>query len=164
MGRDCVADGPVVSCGEDVGLIRRDLRVQGTLTGGTRSENWEMVVGVDNGSDELGGCGVKGGKHAGPTSTQQSQRRRKGVRTRDQLLDDTYQLRAVTDECRSTMKQKEHRFFQTVNHAKIVWNNKSKLRGILGGHLNIRSLMPKLDQVHILLTESNLDYICLSET
>ncbi len=33
-----------------------------------------------------------------------------------------------------------------------------------GGHLNIRSIIPKSDQIKHLLAESNLDFLCLSET
>ncbi len=39
-----------------------------------------------------------------------------------------------------------------------------KPRGIFGGHLNIRSLTLKCDEIRILLTGSNLDFLCLSET
>lgn len=40
----------------------------------------------------------------------------------------------------------------------------SKPKGILGGHLNIRSILPKRDQIQHLLTDSNLDFLALSET
>lgn len=41
----------------------------------------------------------------------------------------------------------------------------SKPKGILGGHLNIRSILPKRDQIEHLLTDSNLDFfLALSET
>jgi len=36
--------------------------------------------------------------------------------------------------------------------------------GILGGHLNIRSLISKRDQISVLLMDSNLDYLCLTES
>ena len=51
-----------------------------------------------------------------------------------------------------------------MNHAKVIWDSHHKPKGIFGGHLNIRSLIGKSDQVHTLLSESNLDYLCLSET
>ena len=54
--------------------------------------------------------------------------------------------------------------FQTINHAQIIWNNKSKSSGILGGHLNVRSLLQKLPQIEILLSGSNLDFLGISET
>lgn len=53
---------------------------------------------------------------------------------------------------------------QTLNHAKVIWNTQSKPKGLLGGHLNIRSIASKTDQVEKLLTDSNLDFLCLSET
>lgn len=40
----------------------------------------------------------------------------------------------------------------------------TKPKGILGGQLNIRSLIPKHDQVSALLLDSNLDYLCLTES
>ena len=54
--------------------------------------------------------------------------------------------------------------FQTINHAQIIWNHKSKSSGLLGGHVNIRSLMQKLPQIEILLSGSNLDFLGISET
>lgn len=75
LERDCVADGPVVSCSKDVGFIRCELRVQGVMAGGVRSENCEMVVGVDNGSDELGRCGVKKGIDIDPAKSMKEERR-----------------------------------------------------------------------------------------
>jgi len=56
------------------------------------------------------------------------------------------------------------RLFQTVNHARIIWNSESKPKGILGGHINLRSKLPKIGQIHNLLTDSNLDFLCISET
>ena len=38
-----------------------------------------------------------------------------------------------------------------------------KPKGILGGQLNIRSLIPKKDQIATLM-DSNLDYLCLTES
>ena len=45
--------------------------------------------------------------------------------------------------------QKTH-IFQTVNHAKVIWDPAIKPRGIFGGHLNIRSLLPKHDEIQAL--------------
>lgn len=64
----------------------------------------------------------------------------------------------------STRKQRELEFFQTINHAQVIWNYQSKPKGILGGHINIRSILPKMDQIHNLLTGSNPDYLCVSES
>lgn len=41
---------------------------------------------------------------------------------------------------RAALKQKELKIFQTVNHAQIIWNPQTKPKGILGGHINIRSI------------------------
>ncbi|XP_048064764.1 taste receptor type 1 member 1-like [Megalobrama amblycephala] len=65
-------------------------------------------------------------------------------------------------DSRAAQKQKQH--FQTVNHARVLWDVKRKPKGILGGQLNIRSLIPKRDQVSALLLDSNLDYLCLTES
>ena len=65
---------------------------------------------------------------------------------------------------RATLNQRQSRLFQTVNHAQIIWNPDTKPRGILGGHINIRSILPKIDQIQNLLMESNLDFLCMSET
>lgn len=61
-------------------------------------------------------------------------------------------------------KQKPFQLFQTVNHARVIWDSKLKSKGILGGHLNIRSIILKRDQVEHLLMNSNLDFLALSET
>lgn len=42
-------------------------------------------------------------------------------------------------------KQHQNLFFQTVNHAKVIWDLTVKPRGVFGGHLNIRSLILKLE-------------------
>ena len=39
-----------------------------------------------------------------------------------------------------------------------------RTKGIVGGHLNIQSIISKQNQVQHLLTNSNLDYLCLTET
>lgn len=62
----------------------------------------------------------------------------------------------------ASRKQKQYLFLQTVNHAKVIWDSQIKPKGILGGHLNIRSIIAKEDRIHTLLTESNVDYLCLS--
>ena len=60
--------------------------------------------------------------------------------------------------------QKQFNIFQTVNHASIIWEKKSKPKGFFGGHLNIRSLLPKFNQIEAILTQSNLDFLALTET
>ncbi len=46
-------------------------------------------------------------------------------------------------------KKHQNLFFQTVNHAKVIWDPTVKSRGIFGGHLNIRSLTLKCDEIRI---------------
>lgn len=53
---------------------------------------------------------------------------------------------------------------QTVNHAKILWNPCVKPTGLLGGHLNVRSIISKTDEIDKLLSDSNLDFFDLSKT
>ena len=62
------------------------------------------------------------------------------------------------------IKNKKWTFFQCLNNARIFWDPKAKPKGLLGGHLNICSLLPKNDQIKHLLLESNIDYLFLSET
>ena len=61
-------------------------------------------------------------------------------------------------------KHRKWKVFQTVNHSRIIWDPKVKPKGLFGGHLNIRSIVSKSDQIQHLLMESNLDFLCLSET
>lgn len=61
-------------------------------------------------------------------------------------------------------KQSQMKLFQTVNHASVLWNPLTKPKGIFGGHINIRSVMSKTEQLEHLLLGSNLHYLCLSET
>ena len=61
-------------------------------------------------------------------------------------------------------KHSKFNLFKTVNHSLVIWDQQHKPKGIFGGHLNIRSLTPKADQVYHLLHDSNLDFLCLSET
>ena len=62
----------------------------------------------------------------------------------------------------ATLKQSWSRLFQTMNHAQIIWNSDTKPNGILGGHIHVRSILPKIDQN--LFMESNLDFLCMFET
>lgn len=62
---------------------------------------------------------------------------------------------------------KKHRklnFFKTVNHSRLIWDQQLKPRGLFGGHMNIRSLSPKSEEVHHLLINSNLDFLGLTES
>lgn len=47
---------------------------------------------------------------------------------------------------------------------KILWEQKFKPKGIFGGHINIRSIVQKSEEIQQLLSDSNLDYLCLTET
>ncbi len=38
----------------------------------------------------------------------------------------------------------------------------ANVRGVTFGHLNIRSLLPKLDDIALLLNDSKLDYLALT--
>ena len=53
-------------------------------------------------------------------------------------------------------KQQATKMFQTVNHAIVLWDPKIKPKGIYGGHLNIRSVVSKTEQLEQLLTNSIL--------
>ncbi len=55
------------------------------------------------------------------------------------------------------MPQQKTKMFQTVNP-------KLKHKGIFGGHLNIRNIVSKTEQPEQLLSDSNLDYLCLIKT
>lgn len=62
------------------------------------------------------------------------------------------------------VKHRGIKLFRTVNQARMLWDFQAKPSGLLGGHLNIRSAIPKEDQLQHLLYESNLDFLCLTET
>lgn len=62
------------------------------------------------------------------------------------------------------MKQRGFKLYRTVNQARILWDSRAKPSGLLAGHLNIRSAIPKSEQLQHLLYESNLDFLCLTET
>ncbi len=72
----------------------------------------------------------------------------------------------LAQTCRNpaVIKQRASYLFQTVNHAKVIWDPKLKPRGLFGGHLNARSVVSKSVQLIHLLSSSNLDFLCLSET
>ena len=61
-------------------------------------------------------------------------------------------------------KNRNRNFFQTVNNSRTVWDPKAKPSGLLGGHLKIKSIKSKSEEVHHILMDSNLDFLCLSET
>lgn len=61
-------------------------------------------------------------------------------------------------------KQRNFLLLQTTNHAKVLWDPRAKPKGLLGGHLNIRSVASKTEQLEKLLMDSNLDFLCLSES
>lgn len=61
-------------------------------------------------------------------------------------------------------KLRKLKFFQTVNNSRVLWDPSAKPKGLLWGHLNIHSIISKSDQIKHLLAESNLDFMCLSET
>ena len=42
-------------------------------------------------------------------------------------------------------------------------NKLSKLKGIKIGHLNIRSLLGKIDEIRFLISKIKLDILCLTE-
>ena len=52
-----------------------------------------------------------------------------------------------------------HQLFKTVNHALALWDTHSRPKGLFGGHLNIQSLLAKMDQIKHLVVDSNLDFL-----
>ena len=82
----------------------------------------------------------------------------------DKPLENISSTRTLDSRLHASTKQRQLKFFQTVNHAQVIWNPHSKPKGLLGGHLNIRSLLPKIDQMRKLLMESNLDFLCITES
>ena len=62
------------------------------------------------------------------------------------------------------LTQQRMKLFQTVNHASVLWDAKTKPKGIIGGHLNIQSIISKTEQLEHLLTDSNIDHLGLTET
>lgn len=56
------------------------------------------------------------------------------------------------------------KFFQTLNQARTVWDPRCKDKGLFGGHLNIRSMTTKCEQLEHLLVNCNTDFLGLTET
>lgn len=62
-------------------------------------------------------------------------------------------------------KQRRLKLFRTVNHARIFWVIDAKPKGLLGGHLNIRSIMAKCDEMkHHFIINVWLKLCILTET
>ena len=61
-------------------------------------------------------------------------------------------------------KQHKMPFFKTLNNAKTIWDSRSKPSGILLGHINIRSIVNKTEQMEHLLSDSNIDIVGVSES
>ena len=47
---------------------------------------------------------------------------------------------------------------------RVLWDPTVKPKGIFGWHINVRSIISKTEQIEKLLSDSNLDYLGLSET
>ena len=61
-------------------------------------------------------------------------------------------------------KQRKMHFFHTLNNAKIIWDSRSKPKGLLIGHINIHSIIGKIEQIEHLLNNSNIDILAISES
>lgn len=48
-----------------------------------------------------------------------------------------------------------------LSQARTIWDPVYKKGGLFGGHLNVRSLVPKREQIEHLLCNSNVNFICL---
>lgn len=46
-------------------------------------------------------------------------------------------------------KLKKYHIFHTVNHARVLWDSKTKPKGLLGGHLNICNLVSMSNQINL---------------
>lgn len=60
--------------------------------------------------------------------------------------------------------KRKFELFKPVNQAKVLWDRRLKPKGLLGGHLKIRSIISKTVQVEGLLMDLNLDFHFLSES
>lgn len=67
--------------------------------------------------------------------------------------------RKITGLNPAIKKLQKLNFFQTVNNARVLWDLHAKPKGLLGGHLNICSIIPKSDQMKLHLAESYLDFL-----
>ncbi|KAK0138886.1 RNA-directed DNA polymerase from mobile element jockey [Merluccius polli] len=65
---------------------------------------------------------------------------------------------------KAILKHRNWNIFNTVNNYRLVWDPRNKPSGLLGGHINIRSILSKCEQVQHLLQESNFDYLSMSES
>ncbi len=69
---------------------------------------------------------------------------------------------AKTKEPHCESAVEEHRklqYFQMVNYSKIIWDCGAKPKGILGVHVNVRSMLSKHEQLEKLLLDSSLDWL-----
>lgn len=73
------------------------------------------------------------------------------------LANTTNQIRKLTTN-RAVVKNRKWNVFRSVNNSKILWDPSIKPKGLFGGHLNVRSLMSKNEQIRHLLMDSNLDF------
>lgn len=48
--------------------------------------------------------------------------------------------------------------------SKIIWDWRTKSKGLLGWRFNIQNAIPKTEQLEKLFIDSNLDFLCLSES
>lgn len=60
--------------------------------------------------------------------------------------------------------KRKFELFQPVNQSKTLWDKRLKPKGLLGGHLNIRSIVSKTEQLQGLLIDSNLGFLFISES
>ncbi len=76
----------------------------------------------------------------------------------------TLQLNKVKPRNPIYKKHRATKLFQTLNQAKTVWDPRCKVKGLFCGHLNIRSMINKCEQLEDLLMHLNIDCLGLTET
>lgn len=69
----------------------------------------------------------------------------------------------VTFKLHANIEKKDFHLFEA-NHEKLLWDLRSKPKEQLMGHLNIKSVASKTEQLEQLLTNSNFDLLFLSKT
>lgn len=168
-----------VHAAEDSGKLHLDLPIQPETNGvfagwsgniAVHAHAVESSLREDRGSDgatsgqpshesiQRGHRGRATGRHerGAAESTQQ----RKDV---PELISSSHKSR-VNPQSKPLQRRYDLTLFKTLNHAKVIWDAKSKPKRLLGAHLNVWDISSKTDQVEKMLTDSNLDFICISET
>lgn len=121
--------------GVDVGGVRRVL-------GGSRRSSLQCddFAGASGGSCFSSGLEV----HVGLSRPQSSATTSKKGALRVPIVTQNVNRKCLNP---GIVKNRKWEVFQTVNHSRTMWDPRAKPKGLLGGHLNVRSILSKSEQI-----------------